>query len=77
MEPDDFANVWTIIDWIDEFTNANNSPDLDDDDDELGAAWDPMADWELDGEEDEDDSGDGDYDAEYWADFSEADDGAR
>lgn len=44
-------------------TSANNSPDLDedDDDDELGAPWDPMWDYDLDGDDGGDDDEEDDW----------------
>jgi hypothetical protein len=51
--------AFDFLDVLDELIGANNSPDLEDDDDEIGAIWD-----ENSAEDDEDDDEDGEFDDE-------------
>jgi hypothetical protein len=55
--------AFTLLDWLDEWTGteANNPPDLEDDDDETGGPWDEMSDFDLDGDDDEDLDADGEF----------------
>jgi len=53
--PDEDDDAYTIIDWIDE-VNTLTAEDPADDDDESSGTSDPMDGYDLDGEEEDDES---------------------
>lgn len=54
---DGLDTVWTIIDWINS-DEVNADPDVAEDaDDDEAIEWDEMSDYDLDGEEGEEDDG--------------------